>query len=308
MSQLNDLGFKWAKAQIRWCDLETAKGVVDLRQVDRLVAAANAHGIKVLFSVVCAPRWSRNDGGAGGSGPPDNMQDAADFMSGLASKYCGFGLGAIEVWNEQNLLTEWHGQPISASRYIEMLRLSYIAIKAKCPSIIVVSGAPTPTGAISDTATDDTVYLSQMYQNGLKQYSDAIAAHPSGFANAPNAPVGTPNTLGQFQGHRMFYFRGTIETYRIMMVINGDANKQIWPTEFGWGSDPNPKPGYEYEKLVTEEIQSQWLTLAFRQMKEWGYIGPAFVWNLDFTDMGDETGAFHILGRPAFDALSIMPK
>jgi hypothetical protein len=30
--------------------------------------------------------------------------------------------------------------------------------------------------------------------------------------------------------------------------------------------------------------------------------------NLDFTDMGNETGAFHVVGRSAFDALAAMPK
>jgi spore germination protein YaaH len=308
MGQLNQLGFKWAKIQVRWCDVESSKGNADLSQISRLVDAANAHGIKVLFSVVCAPRWSRADGGAGGSGPPDNMQDAADFMGGLAGFYCGKGLGAIEVWNEHNLLTEWHGKPISAPLYMDMLKRSYTAIKAKCPSVIVVSGAPTPTGVTSDTAIDDVTFLTQLYQNGLKQYSDAIGAHPSGFGNPPDVPAGTPNATGQFQGHRSFYFRGTMETYRQVMVQFGDQNKQIWPTEFGWGVDPSPKPGYEYEKFISPDQQAAWLVKAYQMMKSWGWVGVATLWNLDFMDMGNETGAFHVVGRPAFDALAAMPK
>ncbi len=308
MGMLNQLGFKWAKVQIRWCDFESSKGNISFSQMDNLIAAANSHGIKVLFSVVCAPNWSRADHGAGGSGPPDNMQDAADFMGKLAARYCGGALGAIEVWNEHNLLTEWHGKPISAALYMDMLKRAYPAIKAACPGIVVVSGAPTPTGVVSDTAIDDVLFLQQLYQNGLKQYSDAIGAHPSGFANPPDVPPGTPNALGQFQGHRSFYFRGTLEAYRAVMVQNGDGNKQIWPTEFGWGVDPSPKPGYEYEKFISPDQQAAWLVKAFQMMKGYGWVGPGFVWNLDFTDMGNETGAFHIVGRPAFNALAAMPK
>jgi spore germination protein YaaH len=308
MAQLKQMGFNWAKIQVRWCDVEGAKGNADLSQIGRLVDAANAKGIKVMFSVVCAPNWSRADRGAGGSGPPDNMQDAADFMGGLAGFFCSKGLGAIEVWNEHNLLTEWHGKPISAAMYMDMLKRSYTKIKAACPSVVVVSGAPTPTGVMSDTAIDDVVFLQQLYQNGLKDYSDAVGAHPSGFGNPPDVPPGTPNPTGQFQGHRSFYFRGTMEAYRAVMVQYGDANKQIWPTEFGWGVDPNPKPGYEYEKFITEAQQAAWLVTAYQMMKGWGWVGVAILWNLDFMDMNNETGAFHVLNRPAFGALAGMPK
>ncbi len=311
MSQLSQLGFKWAKVQIRWCDFEGSKGNADLSQIDRLMNAANAKGIKVMFSVVCAPGWSRtaNKGQSGMAGPPDNMQDAADFMSGLAAKYCG-SLGAIEVWNEHNLLTEWDDRRgLSAALYMEMLKKAYPAIKSKCNSVVVVSGAPTPTGVMSATAIDDVVFLQQMYQNGLRDFSDAVGAHPSGFCNAPEAGEGASNPCGgQYNNHRSFFFKRTLEEYRRVMVASGDGNKQIWPTEFGWGSDPNPKRGYEYERNITTDMQGQWFVKAFQMMKASNYVGVAILWNLDFMDMGSETGAFHIVGRPAFDALAGMPK
>ncbi|MBI3536267.1 MAG: hypothetical protein HY070_01695 [Chloroflexi bacterium] len=265
-------------------------------------------------TIVCAPKWSRADGGVKGAGPPDDLQEAANFMSGVSAFFCGKGLSAVEVWNEHNLLTEWHGKPISAAAYMEMLKAAYTEIKKKCPSIIVVSGAPTPTGVNSETAIDDVLFLQQMYQNGLKQYSDAIGAHPSGFCNAPDARVGTPNACrtpdgkSQFNTHRSFFFRETLEAYRAVMVQNGDAQKQIWATEFGWGVDPAPKPGYEYEKFISLDQQAQWLVKAYQMMKSYGYVGVATLWNLDFTDLTNETGAFHIVGRPAFDALAGMSK
>jgi hypothetical protein len=237
------------------------------------------------------------------------MQTAADFMGNVAGKYCGGALGAIEVWNEHNLLTEWHGKPISAAMYMDMLKRSYQAIKAKCPGIVVVSGAPTPTGVTSSVAIDDVAFLHQLYQNGLKDYSDAVGAHPSGFCNAADARVGATNPCGgQFNNHRSFFFRETMESYRAVMVQYGDANKQIWPTEFGWGVDSNPKPGYEYERNVSADAQAQWLVQSYQMMKSWGWVGVAILWNLDFMDMGNETGAFHVVGRPAFDRLAGMGK
>lgn len=303
------MGFTWAKVQIRWCDFEKSKGNIDFGQMDQLISAANAKGIKVLFSVVCAPNWSRADGGRGGSGPPDDMQKAADFMGILASRYCKSTLGAIEVWNEHNLVVEWHGKPISAISYMEMLSKSSQTIKSKCPSILIISGAPTPNGLATKEAIDDLVFLQQMYANGLKSYSDAIGAHPSGFCNAPDARIGSPNPCGgQYNNHRSFFLLETLEHYRAVMVANGDGGKQIWPTEFGWGVDPSPKPGYDYEKNLNDDTQAKWLVGAYQLMKQKGYVGVAFLWNLDFTDMGNETGAFHVLNRAAQGALAGMPK
>lgn len=309
MGDLNGMGFTWAKVQVRWCDFEGSPGNIGYGQMDQVIAAAGAKGIKVMFSVVCAPNWSRADGGRGGSGPPDDMQKAADFMANIAGKYCGGALGAIEVWNEHNLLTEWHGKSISAALYLDMLKKTYPAIKARCPAMVVVSGAPTPTGVMSDTAIDDVVFLQQMYANGLRGVSDAIGAHPSGFCNAPDASEGMPNPCGgQYNNHRSFFLKRTLEEYRKVMVANGDGGKRIWPTEFGWGVDPAPKPGYEYERALNDDTQAKWLVGAYQLMKSMGYVGVAILWNLDFTDMGNETGAFHVLGRAAQGALAGMPK
>ena len=43
-------------------------------------------------------------------------------------------------------------------RYVELLK-AYTAIKANCPGMVVVSGAPTPAGMVLPNAFDDRVYL-----------------------------------------------------------------------------------------------------------------------------------------------------
>lgn len=320
MDQVTGMGFNWTKIQVRWCDMESGgKGSIDYNQTDNFVGVAANRGVKVLFSVVCAPSWSRSDGGAGGSGPPDDMQNAADFMGALAGKYCNSALGAIEVWNEHNLLTEWHGKPLSAPLYMDMLRRSYASIKAACPSIVVVSGAPTPTGWNDGVvATDDAVFLEQMYQNGLKDVSDAIGAHPSGFnvpalcnimdpgCNRPEASFQAP-----YQSrHHSWGFLGTMTTYRNIMVKYGDGNKQIWPTEFGWpthtGGQCGEGPCHPAGADNSAEQAGQWYVQAYQWAKQQGWVGVMIAWQLDF-DRG-ELDAFRIAGKPAFGDLAAMPK
>lgn len=320
LDQVLGMGFNWVKIQVRWCDMESGgKGSIDYNQTDNFVGLAGSRGVKVLFSVVCAPAWSRSDGGAGGSGPPDDMQNAADFMGALAGKYCGSALGAIEVWNEHNLLTEWHGKPLSAPLYMDMLKRSFASIKAACPNIVVVSGAPTPTGWNDGVvAIDDAQFLEQMYQNGLKDYSDAVGAHPSGFnvpalcnimdpgCNRPEASFQAP-----FQSrHHSWGFLGTMTTYRNIMVKYGDGNKQVWPTEFGWpthtGGQCGEGPCHPAGADNSPEQAGEWYVQAYQWAKQQGWVGVVTAWQLDF-DRG-ELDAFRIAGKPAFGSLAAMPK
>ena len=52
------MGFKWLKQQLRWEHTEGAKGDYGWSGLDRIVEAANAGGVNVMFSVVAAPAWA----------------------------------------------------------------------------------------------------------------------------------------------------------------------------------------------------------------------------------------------------------
>jgi hypothetical protein len=41
-------------------------------------------------------------------------------------------------------------------------------------------------------------------------------------------------------------------------------------------------------------------------MKNWGWVGPAFLWNLGYTDA--DGGQWNIDGRSTYAALQAMPK
>jgi hypothetical protein len=268
----------------------------------------HGNGINVLFSIFTAPQWTRPDK-PGTGGPPNDFNLYADFVGKVAARYCG-RLGAIEIWNEQNLQREWEGFTLDPALYMDLLRRAYTAIKANCPSILVISGAPTPAGN-SPVAIDDVDYLRGMYAHGLAQYSDGVGVHPSGFANTPEATVqdwqaGRYTPPPSHFDHRSFYFRSTMESYREVMVANGDVNKRLWPTEFGWGSTSTPFPGYEYEAYITEGMQAQYIVRAFLMMRDWGWVGVPFLWNLNFNE--GEMAAFRVSGRPAFEALKTLPK
>ncbi|HEU5318566.1 MAG TPA: cellulase family glycosylhydrolase [Chloroflexota bacterium] len=313
---VQDAGFGWVKQQVRWGDVESVPGSPAWGPLDTIVEAAAAAGLKVLFSVVTAPAWSRALGGT--DGPPDDYAAMADFMSRLATRYAG-RVHAYEVWNEQNFAREWGGGRISAGQYVELLKAVYPAVKAADPAAVVISGAPTPTGFNDpNVAVDDVVYLEQcyLYQSGVfATVCDAIGAHAGGFNNPPDdTPDLRTVASTTFKGHMSFYFR-RIEQLRNIMALYGDAAKKLWVTEFGW-STVNGARGYEYGLDNTEQDQARYMVRAYQLAREYGWVDGMFVWNLNFQQMvppADEKWAFGILRadgspRPAFSALKLMPK
>ena len=320
---VKDLGLGWVKQQVEWFRYNPAPGVYNWGALDAIVDNASAYGVNVLFSVVKAPDWARPAGDTD-QGPPSDPNTYGTFMRELAARYKG-RVKAYEIWNEQNLYYEWGGRggKLNAAKYVELLKAAYNAVKSVDPSAVVISGALTPTGwNDGDIAIDDRLYLEQMYQAGLARYCDAIGAHPSGYNNPPDADWQTYSdaSTSRSKGHPSWFFRGTLEAYRNIMVQYGDGSKRIWATEFGWASVDGlgvaPVSGYEYAADNTEAEQAQFIVQAFQWGKARSWMGPMFLWNLNFAPVagaGDEKAAFGIVradwgARPAYAAIRDMAK
>jgi len=323
---VQELGFGWLKQQVEWEKFEWVKEMYDWKEIDRMVETCNEHGIYLLLSVVKAPDWSRGpNADLSVEGPPADLQDMADFVGAMAARYKG-RVQAYEIWNEQNLHYEWGNEQIDAGRYVQMLAAAYRSIKAADPQALVISGALTPAGTVPGPdgrllAVEDATYLRQMYAAGLKNYCDGVGVHPSGYNIPPDADWKTyQDPSAQFRGlwdnpHYSWSFKGMLETYRQIMVENGDAGKPLWVTEFGWAVEPNPPANREYAADNTPEEQRDWTVKAFEMGKSWGWVGPMFLWNLNFVQIvpGSEQGMWSIIEpdgspRPVYVALQNMPK
>jgi len=297
VNAVNNAGYGWIRQQIRWADIEPTRGNIQWNVLDPIVNAANQNGLRVAFTIVTAPTWTRAAGGI--DGPPDNDNDLGDFVAALASRYDG-EVQAYEIWNEENFSREWGGQPINPGAYVEMLKVAHERIKAVDPSITVISGALTPTGVNDpNVAVDDTIYLNEMYQykNGLfKSVADAVGVHAAGYNNPPQdwvdshsylAPCysNTGQSLGTtncFKGNGQFYFRRIDQIHQVM-TSNGD-NRQAWITELEWGAATPPVPaGYEWTLGLTEGQVGDFFVQAIKmiqQSRPW--VGAIFVWNLNW--------------------------
>ncbi|MGD8966248.1 MAG: cellulase family glycosylhydrolase [Anaerolineae bacterium] len=335
MGQVDSLGLGWVKQQLRWAHFEDTPGEVDWSGFDAVVNAANERGLKVMFSVVDAPEWSRSytDQNVEGA-PPDNLELVADFMGRLVDRYKG-RIHAIEVWNEQNLDREWDtAAGVDAERYVEMLRLAYQAIKSRDPNIIVVSGALSPTGGQQTDPNnpdrviwmDDFDYMARMIELGALDVCDCVGAHHNGINMPPNVAwdEGYNDPTAQFRGpfdnpHHSWSFYSTLQGYHERIMAAG-SDKPLCVTEFGWASaegfDGYP-PGFEFALDNTLQEQAKWDIQAFNLMREWGFVRMAFLWNLNYSQLGwgpeDPNAPYALINfngapRPVFDAIREMPK
>lgn len=333
------LGISWIKYQFNWAALESAPGQFTelffmLRQY---VQQAHNRGFRVLISVAKAPGWSRTpdlDGVLREDGPPNDPQALASFLTNALNTigYDAAGVpyvSAVEVWNEPNLQREWYGQPLTGESYMRYFRPAYTAIRQFSPQIVIITAGPAPTGD-SHWSTNDRTWLQQLYNAGLAQYGAdmVVGIHPYGWANPPDARC-CHNPGRGWDDQPQFFFLDTIEEYRQIMVANGHSMAQLWATEFGWatfdgmrtaaGLRPADPPDTPYFGFINQWQQADYTLRALYLAQERGYLGPMFLWNLNFAtipgavDRSDPQTAYGILDsawqpRPVYGLLQQAPK
>lgn len=319
LGKLNEAGMNWQKTLFQWRFIEPQRGRYDWAEADRIVKASNAQGIKVVARIDFHPAWARSSGLAAFNGPPDNMQDFANFIYAFVDHYrAGSPNGtvdAIEIWNEPNLSREWGNAVMgtqSAAQYVQMLCAGHNAAKQAWPGVITVSAGLSPTGVNDAGARDDLLYLREMYAAGAKPCFDALGAHGNTQAPDPTMEIGSWRGCdggANFCTHGSFYFR-RVEQLRQVMVDNDDGAKMVWLLEFGWTSDPVHQQ-YAWFR-VSEAQKAANIVAAYRwAIDHWRpWIGPMILWNIAAPDWNESREEYWWsvtnptgTNRPAFDAL-----
>lgn len=296
LRRTDPLNVGWIKVQADWSFIQptnsnelsgTAFSIFEAH-----VQRAHNDGYKVLVSIAKAPDWTRpgianpNDPNDP-DGPPANLQDMERFINLMLDRM-GDQISAFELWNEPNLSREWTGGlEWSGAGYMQLFRVGYDTIRARYPDMPIITAGLAPTRAAG--AIDDRLFLEQMYQAGLGDpyYQNiAVGIHPYSWGNPPDARC-CDNVEGRgWDDDPRFFFMNTIEDYRNIMVNNGHENVQMWSTEFGWSSWsglPVEAPE-EWMTYTTPEQQAEYTMRAFQIGLQRDYMGPMFLWNLNFAN------------------------
>ena len=286
---MRSAGMSWMKIQVGYSPGQSPASVA------AVIGDAKARGFKVLVGVVGRP----DDLAAGGDG---YVQQFASFLGGVAA----LGPDAIEVWNEPNLDREWPRNQISGAAYAEMLRQAYQAIKGANGGVMVISGAPAPTGAeaaFPGQVVNDDNWLRDVVNAGGLQWTDCVGAHYNEGIIGPSQRSGDPR-----DGYYTRYFFGMLDTY---WNITG-GQKPICFTELGYLTSAGypPLPDYfNWAANVSLEQHAAWLAEAAALASQSGKVRLMIVWNVDFTRYDTDPMAGYAIIRadgscPACSALA----
>lgn len=292
-----DLGVGWIKQQVAWEQFEYEKDrYSDVMWVvlDEVVHLADERGLNVMLSIATAPDWARAT--TEEDGPPIDFAEYNEFVKDVVLRYKG-KVQAVEIWNEPNLRREWNGAPLTGAEYVRLLAGANEIIKRTYPegNVVVVSAGLAPTGVTSDVAVDDRIFFRQMYEAGLARHADAIGIHPYSWANPPwTRCCGDWGGSPSHNDHPSFFFLDTIEDYRQIQGEFGDSGRQLWATEFGWGTMDRLNRETPADALffnyLNEGLQAEYVVEAYRMAQQWDFMGPMFLWN------------FNIAAIPGFDS------
>lgn len=308
LQTLTVAGIGWQKSLFKWREMNPMPGVYNFNESDRVVRASNVNNLRIIARIDFQPYWARDDQ-TYFNARPDNFQWYVDFVRVFAERYktgSQFGhVDAIEIWNEPNLQREWGDtiSPSSAADYVQMLTLSYQAIKSVDPSIKVVSAGLSPTGVYDGTAAPDDQFLQWMYDAGLSGAYDILGVHAN--AQAPDAAADV-NSDPSFPDPS-FYFR-RVEQLRAIEERNGDT-KPMWLLEFGWTSDPVHPDRSWY--AVSEDQKATNIMAAMRYAREnWPWMGVMTLWAMPDPTWGPDREEYWWsvsnpdgTSRPALDEL-----
>ena len=267
-------GMNWVKFQHKWGGPGD-----DPAGVAGRIQQAHANGFKVLLSIP-------------GQIYPQSIDFAAyvDFLGGVAA----LGPDAIEVWNEQNIDFEWPVGQIDPASYVNnMLAPAYNRIKSVNPNVMVISGAPAPTGffggGCSPNGCDDNAYLAGMRAAGAANYMDCVGVHFNAGATSPHQSSGHPAG----NDHYSWHLQPMINVYDIF-------GKPLCFTELGYlsGQDYGGVPArFSWAAGTTVQQHAQWLAEAVSISANSGRVRMVIVFNVDFTMFGDDPQAGYAMIR-----------
>ena len=266
LTRMQDLGLAWVRQRFVWSEIESSRGEYDWARWDEVVAATHDHGLALIAVLDTTPDWA-NPVGVSSSGPPQELNDFGRFAGEFAGRYKG-RIQAYQIWDEPNLSAHWGERFVEPAAYARLLREAAVNIRRVDTQGLILTAALAPTTETGPLNLSDVEFLSQLYAANGARWFDVVAAEPYGFT----LPPGETANSGVLNFAR-------VNLLRQVMVANGDADKAIWLTSFGWsvaGPENSPWP------IVSPAQQEQYTYDAVRLARaQWFWLGPVLfpVWD-----------------------------
>lgn len=275
LEMAGDLELDWIKVRLSWAAVQPDPAKpAQTKTLDPVMLYAAQHEIAVMISLTDAPLWAVTGQG------PEPSQTAA-LVAQLAQTYPKT-LQAIELFPGANTLGGWGARP-DPQAYMNLFRASAESLRSTAPEVIpVAAGLRIPDLAKGDMS--DRAYLQALYQMGAAELMPVISLQ---FENVTGAPATFPDSKNERALRRY-------ENLRQVMSENGHQSGQIWITHLGSLSGKIEVSDSAY---VDVNMQSNWMALAYLQLRTQLYVGVVFGQSINPEPGGSGAGGFSLIGQ-----------
>jgi polysaccharide biosynthesis protein PslG len=287
------VGANVVRVSFDWRWAEPQKDQYGFTPYDQIYNAMLAKGVRPMFTLLFSPWWTWDEGVTCDQWredctyppAPEHYAELQEIAGMLAKRYPQ--AAGIEIWNEPNLTWFWKPRP-DPRRYTELLKQAYRGIKAANPAMPVAAGGFSNNQVTADGHISLADFTRAVYENGGKDYMDAIAFHPYPWA------LDDQKVLKSFAD-----VRGVREAF-------GDGQKPLWVTETGVSTT-----GTDSRFVFSEQQQADRLVSLYRTIKAMPDVGMIFIHTLiesgtDPLNFGVGYGVLHrdLRPKPAYCALA----
>jgi O-antigen ligase len=259
MLTINGHGFRWLRYRFAWDAMEPQRGSYDWEASDRVVQAAQEHGLALIAVLDGSPAWARAPEDAGnGLAPPLEVRDYGDWVQAFVARY-GDVVDHYQIWDEPNIAPHWGNREVDPAAYAHLLREGAIRVRAVDPGAAVLAAALAPNVESGGANMSDLLFLDGLYQAGAAPWFDIVAGQTYPF----DLPPGTPPSAGELNWRRL-------ELLRQVMVNHGDGETAMWLVSCGLGL---PHDG-EAVALAVEQVRLEWPWLGPMLWAAWSASDP----------------------------------
>ena len=273
------LGVGWARLDVNWNGIETARGQYSWADLDDAVQQLGKAGINMYATIAYSPGWA--NGNQPRTAPPLNGSDYANFVTQVVSRY----KGKIEywgIWNEPNLLAFYTG---SIEDYLAKILVPGADAVHAADSGAKVAG---PELSHAGDVRDSTFWYKWMNtilsQQG--QRLDVITHH---IYKDPSAW----ELWRRLDGFVFPYLEG--KNLLNTLKACGVADKPLWITEIGWKSNNG-----------AAQQQADYYSSFFDGLASRDWISKVFFYELnDVTGFPDQWGIVdaNFVAKPAYPVI-----
>ncbi|MFJ8634583.1 cellulase family glycosylhydrolase [Streptomyces sp. NPDC093568] len=256
LDDAEELGVGWLRVDLSWRNIQPDTSTQYLwERFDRVVDAADAHGLEVLPTISYTPRWAADPNCGSGSQacPPADNARFAEFARQAAERYAPKGVHSWEIWNEPNILPFWKTGP-DAERYAAMLAATAPAMRSADPEAFLLFGglAAVETQPSRGYVSHKT-FLSEVARLGALKYVDAVSYHPYTYPLLPSTETAT--------GTRYEDIDRTHDSLVATLKKYGEPGMPVWITETGaptWSTGrAADSPEAQDTQHVTPRLQAE---------------------------------------------------